>query len=116
MLFCSAGFVVDGVFSNGPADQVGLDIDHVLHSIDGHRVTRLDEVRAVVAGQCKPGKVSSMELSNEQGKRYKVALWVMTADSTYADAPFYFDPEKHRIRQSNRSKTVWEPSSITAKK
>lgn len=104
--------VVDGVFEKGPADQVGVDIDHELHRIGGSKVRTLAEARAAVGRYCTPGKVSSMELSDEEGERYEVQLWVMTADPAYAGAPYYFNPADHSIRQSGRTKTVWGPSVV----
>lgn len=102
--------VVDGVFEEGPAFQVGVDIDHELVAIAGERATDVETVRALVAKHCKPGRVTHFTFyNNDRGERYEADVWVMTADEEFRGKPYFFASQEHEVRQSDRLKQTWRP-------
>ncbi|CAD2222497.1 hypothetical protein ADEAN_001004100 [Angomonas deanei] len=104
--------VVDGVFDEGPAFQVGIDINHELVGIEKEYTNTIQGVRDLIAKHCRPGHISLFHMKDTKGKQYDAQLWVMTADEKYDGKPYYFNPRVHKARQSDRLKQTWKAEEI----
>ncbi|CAD2215422.1 hypothetical protein AGDE_14517 [Angomonas deanei] len=104
--------VVDGVFDEGPAAQVGVKIDHEVLKIAGISVEGIAHARELVAEHCRPGHITRFDMRREDGTTFVASVWVMTADVKFKGKPYYFDVSLHRIRESDRLKRTWKEEDL----
>ncbi|CUG84610.1 membrane-associated protein, putative [Bodo saltans] len=92
--------VVDGIYRDGPAYQVGVRIADALTHIGGHRVNSVTRARQYVALHCRPAELAALTFLRPSGDSYTVKLWVMTAEQRFQGKPYYFDVSAHVKDQS----------------
>ncbi|KAH9578061.1 PDZ domain [Trypanosoma melophagium] len=96
--------VVDGIFRDGPADNVGIHIDDELIKINGVDVNGMEHVRELVRMYCVPGKSTPFVFRHSDGVPFEVELGVMTAERRFSKTKCYYDPTQHDVMESDREK------------
>jgi hypothetical protein len=96
--------IVDGVYRDGPAFQVGVRMEDSLTHIAGAPVCSIQDARVAVAKHCRPAELAALTFLRPTGDSYTVKLWVMTAEPRYRGKAYFFDTETHVKDQSPRPK------------
>lgn len=87
--------VVDGVYRDGPAFQVGVRIEDALTHVCGHRVNTVVRARQLVALHCRAAELAALTFLRPSGESYTVKLWVMTTEKRFEGKPYHFDLTGH---------------------